>query len=127
MKSLERMLLLCAVWLGAATIVAAPALGEERAHLERMKLELQRTDDFLRRADEAVRLALDPGTTVLMREARTVQSRAWDDFRARRYEQAGARTTRARLIALRATELARAGEQREHIIRGLITPDAAPR
>ena len=127
MQSLQRTLLPCAVCLAAVLMAAAPALGEEWADLARMRVELQQTDDFLRRADAVVRPALDPGTRVLMQEARTVQSRAWEDFRAERYEQAGARTARARLIALRATELARAGEQREQRIRGLTGSDAGPR
>lgn len=87
----------------AAAVLSAQTQNER----ERVRAEVERTDEMLRDAEGPVRQSGVAAAIARFGDARAMQDLAWGDFRGNRLRMAVGRTVRARELLRQALELAR--------------------
>lgn len=84
--------------------------------IERLRIELERTDELIRRAEEAVRSSNSPSGKLALEQAKRIQGQAWSAFRDGNYDLAILLTPKARELAQRAIGASRSTEENEDIV-----------
>jgi len=99
-------------------VVCAPLANAQggSGDMDRVRLELERTDQILDRAREALHSSTTPTGKVAFEEAKRIRDASWDSFRARRYGQAMEQTKLARQLAERAITAGRSAEENQDLV-----------
>ncbi|MFO7650316.1 MAG: hypothetical protein R6X13_03105 [bacterium] len=93
-------------------VTAAVLSAQTQNERERVRAELERTDEMLRDAEDPVRRSGVAAAVAKLQEANSSQDLAWSDFRGSRLRMAVGRTVRARELVRQAVELARFDPER---------------
>ncbi len=79
---------------------------------ERVRQELEKTDELIKQAKEVVETVNNPDAQAVLNQAVEIQNSAWDGYRRRRFRWAYSRTLAARQKAREATEMVRNAPER---------------
>ncbi len=111
-KKLTTFLLLM-IFLMAFASIANAQMGDQ----DRVRTELERTDQLLIRARDVVHASESPIGRVALEEAKRIRDASWDSFRNRRYGQAIEQTKLVRQLAERAIAAGRSAEENRELVR----------
>ena len=105
-------------WLlvGLITLLATSGLTQTNAQVEKVRIELERTDEVIERAKEAVRSTNAPVVRLALQKAIELQKGAREWFRHRRLLVAYKQTLEARELAKKALVRSRLTEQGETVV-----------
>lgn len=118
MKKNAIFLMLVLVFAGAIQ-VSAQVEQDRLSQTERLRTELEQTDEWIKRAEEAVQSSNSPTGKLALEKAKQLQELAWTSFHKRSragYEAAAMFTKQARELAQRAIGASRLTEENEDII-----------
>ncbi len=106
--------------LAIVVVIFAPVAnaqgGGGSGDMDRVLVELDRTDQVLERAREVIYSLMTPTGKVAFEEAKRIRDASWESFHARRYGQAMEQTKLARQLAERAITAGRSAEENHDLV-----------
>jgi FtsZ-binding cell division protein ZapB len=114
---MKKLTLTYLIVLGLATLLfAAVSNAQSPEQIDRLRQELERTDDIIEQAREAFRSTDAPMAGLPLQKAIDLQRRAWMNFKNKRYALAFKLTMEARELAKKAMVRSRMIEQGETVV-----------
>ncbi len=114
---LTYLLLICLLSLVGTSVPAQT--GQFGSQISKLRMELERTDQIIERAREAVRVSQSPASKISLERARQLQNLAWENFRkgtTEGYKAALLLTRQAREQAQNAMSYGRVTEQNTDLV-----------
>ncbi len=104
--------------LAIVAVVFAPLANAQTGSgdIDRVRLELERTDQILERAREVVYSSPTPVGKIAFEEAKRIRDASWDSYRARRYGQAIEQTKLVRQLAEKVIAAGRLAEENHDLV-----------
>ncbi|MFH1372789.1 MAG: hypothetical protein ABII79_03230 [bacterium] len=113
---MTKKILLSVVLAGLVIVVAAPTQSQAQMQMEGVQRQLDKTDQIIEQAKEAVRTVDAPMAVYSVEKAENLQLQAWDHFRKRRGLMAYEFSTKAEELARKALAICRLTEQGETVV-----------
>lgn len=118
-KMPTKLLFLILGFLLIAPLTSVNAQGSD-GFADRIRTEIERTDEIIEKAKEAVQASQSPVAGMALEFAQQLQNHAWDDFHGKRYQGAASFTKQAREKAYNAISLSRqTTENDDNVLRRL--------
>ncbi len=113
---MTKKILLSIVLAGLVIVLAAPMQSQAQMQMEGVQRQLDKTDQIIEQAKEAVRTVDAPLAVYSVEKAENLQRQAWDHFHNQRGPMAYGYSTKAEELARKALAICRLTEQGETVV-----------